>query len=112
LSTTIRLTCSRLARHCSATTRVLLASGGNQMRATSGLSGATVSISPGPWWEKPLWSLRQQVLVSSTFSDGTGVRPGSVAASCSHLACWTIIEALTIAKASYVANRPCRPVSV
>ena len=67
---------------------------------------------PGPWWENPLWSLRQVVLVTSTFREGTGVRPGSVAAIWSHLACWTIIEALTMANASYVANRPWRPVTV
>ena len=42
-------------------------------------SGITVSIRPGPWWEKPLWSLRQQVEVSSTFSEATGARHGSSA---------------------------------
>ena len=43
---------------------------------------------------------------------GTLARQSSLLASCSHLLCCTVIEALTIANASYVAKRPCRPVSV
>jgi hypothetical protein len=58
------------------------------------------SIKPGPWWLKPLWSLRQQVDVSSTLSDGMGLRHGSRPASSSHLACCTAIDAETIANAS------------
>ena len=38
-----------------------------------------VSISPGPWWLNPLWSLRQQVEVSSTFSEDTGARQRQLA---------------------------------
>jgi len=60
----------------------------------------TFWIRPGPWWEKPLWSLRHTVEVSSTFKLGTGARHGSSAASSSHLACWIVCEALTIANAS------------
>ena len=59
-----------------------------------------MSIRPGPWWLKPLWSLRQQVEVSSTFSEATGARQASSALSCSHLVCWIAIEAETIANAS------------
>ena len=33
-----------------------------------------MSIRPGPWWLKPLWSLRQQVEVSRTLSEATGAR--------------------------------------
>ena len=43
---------------------------------------------------------------------GTLARHGRSSASSSHLACCTVCEALTIANASYVANMPCRPVSV
>ncbi len=60
----------------------------------------TVSIRPGPWWLKPLWSLRQQVEVNSTFSEGTGPRQASSRASSSHLVCCTVIDADTMAKAS------------
>ena len=45
----------------------------------SPLSEIIVSIRPGPWWLKPLWSLRQQVEVSSTFSDATGARHAQLA---------------------------------
>ena len=69
-------------------------------------------ITPGPWWEKPLWSLRQAVEVSRTFRLGTAARQGRRSDSSSHLLCCTVCEALTIAKASYVANSPWRPVSV
>ena len=55
---------------------------------------------PGPWWLKPLWSLRQHVEVSSTLSDDTGRRQPSSDAWSSHLACWTTIDAATMAKAS------------
>ena len=71
---------------------------------------STVWIRPGPWWLKPLWSLRHAVEVSSMLRLGTLARQGRCSASSSHLACWTVWEALTIAKASYVANMPCRPV--
>ena len=94
------------------TDSVVLASGGSHTRTTPGESGSIASISPGPWCEKPLWSLRQHVEVSSTFSDGTDARHGSSWACCSHFTCCTAIEAETIANASYVANTPCRPVSV
>ena len=90
----------RLARQCRPIDNVVFASGGNHTRTTSGASGIAVSIRPGPWWEKPLWSLRQQVEVSSTFSDATSARQGSVCACCSHLVCWISIEADTIANAS------------
>ena len=59
-----------------------------------------VSISPGPWWLNPLWSLRQQVDVSRRFSEATGARHDSSAARSSHLACWMAIDAETIANAS------------
>ena len=72
-------------------------------------AGCRQSISPGPWWENPLWSLRQQVEVSSTLSEDTGARHGSFCACWSHLTCWTAIDADTMANASYVANTPCRP---
>src|SRR5215218_7551738 len=42
------------------------------MRTTSPRRLIIVSISPGPWWLKPLWSLRQQVEVSSRLSEATG----------------------------------------
>ncbi len=67
---------------------------------------------PGPWWLKPLWSFRQAVEVSRMLRLGTGSRQPRCSASCSHFACWMVCDALTIANASYVANRPCRPVSV
>ncbi len=59
-----------------------------------------MSIRPGPWWLKPLWSLRQQVEVSSTLSEATGARQSSRRISSSHFVCWIAIEAETIAKAS------------
>ena len=55
---------------------------------------------PGPWWENPLWSLRQHVEVSSTLSEDTSARHGSVWACWSHFTCWIAIEADTIANAS------------
>ena len=70
------------------------------MRATVPFMASTVSIRPGPWWLKPLWSLRQQVEVNRMFSDGTGMRQGRSRAFSSHLVCWTVIEADTIANAS------------
>ena len=79
---------------------VVLASGGSQTRTTPGLRGNIVSISPGPWCEKPLWSLRQHVLVSRTLSEATDARQGRSAACCSHLECWIIIDATIMAKAS------------
>ena len=90
----------RLCRQWRPIDSVVFASGGNQTRTTSGASGIAVSISPGPWWEKPLWSLRQQVEVSSTLSDATSARHDSSCACCSHLVCWTSIDAETIANAS------------
>ena len=60
------------------TDSVVFASGGSHTRTTPGESGSIASIRPGPWCEKPLWSLRQHVEVSSTFSDGTDARHGSV----------------------------------
>ncbi len=45
------------------------------------------------------------------FRLATGARQSSDRARSSHLVCWMVMEALTIAKASYVANSPCRPVS-
>ena len=79
---------------------VVLASGGSQTRTTPGDSGSIASIRPGPWWENPLWSLRQQVEVSSTFSDDTDARQGSSCACWSHLTCWIAIDADTMANAS------------
>jgi hypothetical protein len=58
------------------------------------------SIMPGPWWLKPLWSLRQHVLVNRMLSDATGSRHRRSRACWSHLTCWIIIETLTIANAS------------
>ncbi len=57
-------------------------------------------MSPGPWWEKPLWSLRQQVLVRRMLSDDTGARHDRSCACCIHLTCWIVIEAETMANAS------------
>ena len=57
-------------------------------------------MKPGPWCEKPLWSLRQPVEVSRTFSDGTGARQGRSRHISSHLACWVAIDATTMANAS------------
>lgn len=59
-----------------------------------------LAVRPGPWWLKPLWSFRQQVDVSSTFSEGTGARQSRPRAPCSHFVCWIAIEAETIANAS------------
>ena len=87
-----------------------MASGGRYTRTIAPDSEIIVSISPGPWWLKPLWSFRQQVDVSSTFSEATGARQSRSRASCSHFACCTVIDAETIANASYVANSPWRPV--
>jgi hypothetical protein len=70
------------------------------MRTTSPRRLIIVSISPGPWWLKPLWSLRQQVEVRRTLSEATGARHSSRRISSSHFACWIAIEAETIAKAS------------
>ena len=69
-------------------------------------------MSPGPWCEKPLWSLRHAVDVRRMLRLGTFARQSSLLASCSHLLCCTVIDALTIANASYVAKSPWRPVSV
>ena len=55
---------------------------------------------PGPWWENPLWSFRQQVLVSRMLSDDTGSRHARSCACWSHLTCWMVIDADTIANAS------------
>ncbi len=70
------------------------------MRDTVPFFESTTSIRPGPWWLKPLWSLRQQVEVSRMLSEAIGARHGSRSASCSHLACCTVIDAETIANAS------------
>ena len=70
------------------------------MRATVPFWVMTVSIRPGPWWLKPLWSLRQQVDVSRTFSEATGRRQCSARDASSHLECWTVIDADTMANAS------------
>ena len=59
-----------------------------------------MSIRPGPWWLKPLWSFRQHVEVRRTFSDAIGRRHGSLMLSASHFACCTVIDADTIANAS------------
>ena len=64
-------------------------------------SGMRQSMSPGPWWLNPLWSLRQQVEVSRMLSESfTDARHGSDCACCSHLVCWIAIDAETIANAS------------
>ncbi len=81
------------------------------MRATVPFLLSTTSISPGPWWLKPLWSFRQAVDVSRMFNDATGARQDRSRATSSHLVCCTVIDADTIANASYDANSPCRPVS-
>ena len=80
MSATRRLTWSTPRRQCAATDSRQFASGGSQTRTTVGDSGMTVSISPGPWWLNPLWSLRQQVLVSRIVSEETGARHGTSAA--------------------------------
>jgi hypothetical protein len=59
-----------------------------------------VSMNPGPWCEKPLWSLRQQVEVSGTLSEAMGARHGSFRHISSHFACCVAIEATIIANAS------------
>ena len=70
------------------------------MRATVPRLDSMTSISPGPWWLNPLWSLRQQVEVSRMFSEAIGARQASPALSPSHFACCTTIEATIIANAS------------
>ncbi len=85
---------------CSATESRQFASGGRYTRTIAPDSEIIASISPGPWWLNPLWSFRQQVEVSSTFSEATGSRQSRLRASCSHFACCTVIEAETIANAS------------
>ena len=67
------------------------------MRATVPLFESITSIRPGPWWLKPLWSLRQQVDVSRMLSDAIGARQGRWICSWSHLVCCTVIDAETIA---------------
>ncbi len=89
-----------LRRQWSVIDSVVLASGGSHTRTTPGASGSRLSIRPGPWWEKPLWSFRQHVEVSRMLSDDTGARHGSVCACWSHLVCCTAIEADTMANAS------------
>jgi hypothetical protein len=69
------------------------------------------SMNPGSWCVNPLWSWRQTVDVMSRFSEDTGARHGSWRETSSHLACWLAIESMMWAKASYVENRPCRPLS-
>ena len=69
------------------------------MRVTVPRLESITSIKPGPWWLKPLWSLRQQVDVSRMLSDAIGARQGRFAASWSHLVCCTVIDE-TIANAS------------
>src|SRR6476620_5266517 len=63
------------------------------MRATVPRLDSITSIRPGPWWLKPLWSLRQQVEVSRMLSDAIGSRQGSRVASSSHLVCCTTMAA-------------------
>ncbi len=70
------------------------------MRATSPRAVRTVWMRPGPWWEKPLWSLRQAVEVRRMLRLGTLARQSRRRDSWSHLLCCTVIEALTMAKAS------------
>jgi hypothetical protein len=60
----------------------------------------TFWISPGPWCEKPLWSFRQQVEVSKMLRLGTLLRHGRCVDSSSHLLCWIVCDALTMANAS------------
>ena len=60
----------------------------------------TFWIRPGPWWENPLWSFRQVVEVNKMFRLGTLARHGRWLASSSHLLCWMVCEALTMANAS------------
>ena len=76
------------------------------MRETVPFIVSAVSMSPGPWWLKPLWSLRQQVEVKRMFNDGMGSRQESLIASSSHFVCWMVIDADTIANASYVTKIP------
>ena len=73
---------------------------GASMRATVPRLESITSIRPGPWWLKPLWSLRQHVDVSRMFSEAILSRQGSLPASSSHLACCTSMEAATIANDS------------
>ena len=70
------------------------------MRATDPFFESMVSIRPGPWWLKPLWSFRQHVEVRRTFSEAIGRRHSSLMPSASHFACCTVIEAEIIANAS------------
>ena len=78
----------------------MLASGGRYTRPTLPRCVMTFWISPGPWWLNPLWSLRQAVDVSRMLRLGTSARQGRCSASSSHLLCWMVCEALTIANAS------------
>ena len=70
------------------------------MRETVPFFESTTSISPGPWWLKPFCSCRHDGELSRMLSEATGARHASRSASWSHLACCTVIEADTIAKAS------------
>src|SRR6185503_11404727 len=63
------------------------------MRATVPRLDSITSIKPGPWWLKPLWSLRQQVDVSRMFSEAIGARQASLVPSSSHFVCCTAFEA-------------------
>jgi len=70
------------------------------MRETEPRLFMTFWMRSGPWWLKPLWSLRQQVEVRRMFREGTGWRQGSSTCSSSHFMCWRVMEAETIAKDS------------
>src|SRR5215208_4773198 len=66
------------------------------MRPTVPLLESMTSIRPGPWCEKPLWSLRQAVDVRRMFKDATRSRQGRLIASWSHLVCWTVMGAVVV----------------
>jgi len=44
------------------------------MRLTVPFLESITSISPGPWWLNPLWSLRQRVEVSGMSSEAIAAR--------------------------------------
>mmetsp|Transcript_8912 Transcript_8912/g.28010 ORF Transcript_8912/g.28010 Transcript_8912/m.28010 type:complete len:205 (-) Transcript_8912:130-744(-) len=100
------------ARQPCATSSRQLASAGRKMLATEPFLLARLSSAPGAWCVYPLWSCRHVCDVSRMLSEAHGARHRTSLVALSHLACWLIMESTVWQKASYVAKRPCRPVSV
>ena len=96
----MRLTRFVDSKQLRATTARVFASTGRNTRETSPRRESTLSMSPGPWCEKPLWSLRQHVEDSRMFRLGMRLRQASLPASSSHLPCWMVCDAEMRPKAS------------